>query len=199
MPAADRTIRGSPHNAAATATTTGGSAGRSLVSPVLPPAVTKRLTVATRVSSGKGLGRYPATWYSASRFGLTVVALVSTTGGPPIAVRAGPRIRSQPVSPGRFRSSSTSLGRTPALQRLDGSLGRVGLGNLEPCPRRWRVMIRLRLSSSSTRSTSVASLIGRSAPPRSRPPPRRRPSAARAARRRRRPCAARSGGSVRPG
>ena len=94
-----------------------------------PAVATSRSTVATQRLEREWLGQVARDAESASRVGLTVVALAMTTGGEPAAANAGPRSRSQPVSPGRLRSSSTSVGPEAAVERA----------SRRPRPRRaWR-------------------------------------------------------------
>jgi len=84
---------------------------------------------------------------------LTAPALVMTTAGDSAAASAGPRNRSQPVSPGRFTSSRTTFGRRPLVSVATASSAEVASATLNPWPRRWRPTIVRRLSSSSTMST----------------------------------------------
>ena len=127
---------------------------------------TCRSTVATRSRAGRAWAGTRRTSNSASRLGFDRGRARDDTGGQPAAASVPPRRRSQPVSPGRLRSSSTRAGRMPPRPASLGLLGRF-----RPRPRGNRGAAEVARerscagsSSSSTRSTCTGrAVIGRMA------------------------------------
>ena len=104
---------------------------------------------------GEGLGQVAgAAELVEALAGSTVVAPMTTsTGGEPAGCHVALRSRSQPVSPGRFRSRSTTAGRKPSVELGGRLFGGRGLGDVEARAAQLAADDAAEASSSSTMRT----------------------------------------------